>query len=131
METYNYYFTDGTASAVEVSEEWLAILTATDKREKNNNRRHTRRHISLDYMNTFDLDAEAEGSDPYETLLKKEDENNVRKAVNLLSEKQRELVEKVFFAEKSLREIARETGISHQALSKQMAVIYKNLRKFL
>ena len=48
-----------------------------------------------------------------------------------LSNKQRALLEKVFNQIMSLREIARQTGVSHQALSKQIAVIYKKLKKFL
>lgn len=30
----------------------------------------------------------------------------------------------------SLREIERQTGVTHQALSKQLAVIYKKLKNF-
>lgn len=131
MKTYTYYFVDGTSSTVEVSDELFDILTATDKQEENNDRKNTRRHVSLDYMNTFDLDVEAPDSDPYVSLLKKENEAEIRKAIKLLSPTQRNLVEKVFFKEMSLRQIAKEMGVSHQALSKQMAVIYKNLKLFL
>ena len=92
MAIYRYEFCDGTVNEVEVSDEWYALLIKMDKQEKNNDRRQTRRHVSLDYLNTFDLDIEAPGSDPITGLIKSEDKEELHKAINFLSPKQRKLI---------------------------------------
>ncbi len=45
-----YQFADETVE-IEVSEEWGNVLIELDRRERNSNRRETRRHTSLDNRN--------------------------------------------------------------------------------
>ena len=75
--------------------------------------------------------ADHDSGDPLSALIEKTDDKRIKTALSYLSDKQRALIEKVFYNDLSLREIARQTGISHQALSQQLATIYKKLKKFL
>ena len=75
--------------------------------------------------------ADHRDGDPLSALIEKTDDERIHKAISSLSDKQRSLIEKVFYNDLSLREIARQTGISHQALSQQLATIYKKLKKLL
>ena len=70
-------------------------------------------------------------ADPFAAAVLRDDDERIHNAIKHLSDKQRALLEKVFNQNMSLREIARQTGVSHQALSKQIAVIYKKLKKYL
>jgi len=75
--------------------------------------------------------ADHDSGDPLSALIEKTDDKRIKTALSYLSDKQRSLIEKVFYNDLSLREIARQTGVSHQALSQQLATIYKKLKKFL
>ena len=75
--------------------------------------------------------ADHRDGDPLSALIEKTDDEKLKNALSYLSDKQRALIEKVFYNDLSLREIARQTGISHQALSQQLATIFKKLKKFL
>ena len=131
MPKIKYEFTDGTINEVEVTEEFYALYEELENEEKRNNKRETRRHISLNYLNDNGIDFTDNSADPYFALVRREDEERIHKAILTLSTKQRALIEKVFNANMSLREISRQTGISHQALSQQLATIFKKLKKFL
>ena len=84
----------------------------------------------MNYLLENGIDFESPAADPLSVLLQNEDEKQIHKAMSTLSDKQRQLIEKVFYGEMSLREIARQTNVTHQALSKQLATIYKKLKKF-
>ena len=131
MQTIKYTFADGTASEIEVTEEIYAVHIEMANEEKRNNKRETRRHISLNYLNELGIDFESNAADPLSALIRREDEERIHKAISRLSDKQQALLEKVFNQNMSLREIERQTGVTHQVLSKQIAVIYKKLRNFL
>ena len=129
MQTIKYQFADGTTSETEVSDEFYALHLQLLHEEKRNHWKETRRHVSLQYLNEKGFDFEDGGADPLSSHIRQEDDERLHKALAYLSDKQRELVEKVFYENMSLREIAKQTGISHQALSGQLATIYKKLKK--
>lgn len=131
MKTITYKFCDGTTQTVEVSDELYSIHEELEKAERCNNKRETRRHISLDYLNSKGIDFEGDCGDPLFALIKAEDDEQFEAALSEISEKQRQLVEWFFYENRSLRDIAKELGVSHQALSKQMAVILKKLKNLL
>lgn len=131
MLKIKYEFTDGTINEVEVTEEFYAIYEELENEEKRNNKRETRRHISLNYLNESGIDFADANADPYFAIIRREDEERIHKAILTLSNKQRTLLGKIFNENMSLREISRQTGISHQALSQQLATIYKKLKKHL
>ena len=132
MKTIQYKFNDGTISEINVTDELYALHLELLQEEKRNHWKETRRHISLEYLIEHGADiADHDGGDPLSALIEKTDDERIKTALSYLTDKQRALIEKAFYNELSLREIARQTGVSHQALSQQLATIYKKLKKFL
>ena len=132
MKTIQYKFNDGSTSEINVTDELYALHLELLQEEKRNHWKETRRHISLDYLMEQGADiADHRDGDPLSALIEKTDDEKLKNALSYLSDKQRSLIEKVFYNDLSLREIARQTGVSHQALSQQLATIYKKLKKFL
>ena len=132
MKTIQYKFNDGSISKINVTDELYALHLELLQEEKRNHWKETRRHISLDYLMEQGADiADHRDGDPLSALIEKTDDEKLKNALSYLSDKQRSLIEKVFYNDLSLREIARQTGISHQALSQQLATIYKKLKKLL
>ena len=131
MKTIQYKFNDGTTKEISVTDELYALHLELLQEEKRNYWKETRRHISLDYLMEQGADIADGDGDPLSALIEKTDDEKLKNALSFLSDKQRSLIEKVFYNDMSLREIARQTGVSHQALSQQLATIYKKLKKFL
>ena len=132
MKTIQYKFNDGTTKEISVTDELYALHLELLQEEKRNHWKETRRHISLDYLMEQGADiADHDSGDPLSALIEKTNDERIKTALSYLSDKQRSLIEKVFYNDLSLREIARQTGVSHQALSQQLATIYKKLKKFL
>ena len=132
MKTIQYKFNDGTIREISVTDELYALHLELLQEEKRNHWRETRRHISLEYLMEQGVDiADHDSGDPLSALIEKTDDEKLKNALSFLSDKQRALIEKVFYNDLSLREIARQTGVSHQALSQQLATIYKKLKKLL
>ena len=132
MKTIQYKFNDGTTKEISVTDELYALHLELLQEEKRNHWKETRRHISLEYLMEQGADiADHDSGDPLSALIEKTNDERIKTALSYLSDKQRSLIEKVFYNDLSLREIARQTGISHQALSQQLATIYKKLKKFL
>ena len=132
MKTIQYKFNDGSISEISVTDELYALHLELLQEEKRNHWKETLRHISLDYLMEQGADiADHRDGDPLSALIEKTDDEKLKNALSYLSDKQRSLIEKVFYSDLSLREIARQTGISHQALSQQLATIYKKLKKLL
>ena len=131
MQKIKYTFADGTTSEIEVTDELYALHLQLVQEEKRNHWRETRRHTSLNYLMEMGVDFIDNAADLLTAVELREDDERVHKAIAALSDKQRALLDKVFNQNMSLREIARQTGVSHQALSKQLATIYKKLKKFL
>lgn len=131
MKTIQYKFNDGSISEINVTDELYALHLELLQEEKRNHWKETRRHISLDYLMEQGADIADGDGDPLSALIEKTDDERIKTALSYLSDKQLSLIEKVFYNDLSLREIARQTGVSHQALSQQLATIYKKLKKFL
>lgn len=131
MLKIKYTFADGTTSEIEVSDEFYALHLQLLQEEKRNHWRETRRHTSLNYLMEMGVDFIDTAADLLAAVELREDDERVHKAIAQLSDKQRALLDKVFNQNISLREIARQMGVSHQALSKQLATIYRKLKKFL
>ena len=126
-----YEFADGEVIEIEVEEAVGEVVIELERDEHNGNRRETRRHESYNDDNdkketlmdkSVDVEALAECND---------DKGNLKKAISKLKPHQQELVQKIFYQELSETEVARIMGISQQAISKQLKVIYKNLKNFL
>ena len=115
MKTIQYKFNDGTIKQVCVTDELYALHLELLQEEKRNHWKETRRHISLDYLMEQGADIADGDGDPLSALIEKTDDERIKTALSYLSDKQRALIEKVFYNDLSLRQIARHTGVSHQA----------------
>ena len=131
MPTIKYKFADGTTSEIEVTDELYALHLQLVQEEKRNHWRETRRHTSLEYLNENGIDFESPAADPLSVLLRSEDEERIHNAINQLSDKQKELAEKVFFKGMTLTAIAKEQGVSQPAITQQLATVLKKLKKLL
>ncbi len=131
MPTIKYKFADGTTSEIEVTDELYALHLQLVQEEKRNHWRETRRHTSLEYLNENGIDFESPAADPLSVLLRSEDEERIHKAINQLSDKQKDLAEKVFFKGMTLTAIAKEKGVSQPAITQQLATVLKKLKKLL
>ncbi len=131
MQTIKYHFADGTTSEIEVSDKFYTIYAELVQQEKRNHWKETRRHISLNYLTENGIDFESPAADPLSVLLQSEDKKQIHKAMSALSDKQKELAEKVFFKGMTLTAIAKEKGVSQPAITQQLATVLKKLKKFL
>lgn len=131
MQTIKYRFADGTTSEIEVSEEFYALHLELVQQEKRNHWKETRRHISLNYLTDNGIDFESPAADPLSVLIQQEDEKQIHKAMSALTNKQKELAEKVFFKGMTLTAIAKEKGVSQPAITQQLATVLKKLKKLL
>ncbi len=130
MQTIKYHFANGTTSEIEVSDKFYAIYAELIQQEKRNYWKETRRHISLNYLLENGIDFESPAADPLSVLLQNEDEERIHKAISKLSDKQKELAEKVFFKGMTLTAIAKEKGVSQPAITQQLATVLKKLKKY-
>lgn len=131
MQKITYEFNDGSTQSIIVTDEFYEQYQELVQQEKRNTKRETRRHISLNYLNDSGIDFADKAIDPCTQFVQKEQNIEIKHLLSKLKDKQKILLYQVVFENKSLHEIARKTGISHQALSQQLATIYKKLKKFL
>lgn len=131
MQTIKYRFADGTASEIEVTDEFYILYAELVQQEKRNHWKETRRHISLEYLNENGIDFASPAADLLSVLIQQEDEKQIHKAIAMLSDKQKDLAEKVFFKGMTLTAIAKEKGVSQPAITQQLATVLKKLKKLL
>ena len=130
MKKIIYQFADGTQNEVEVSDEFYAQYQEIEKEEKNKNRAETRRHISLSQMQENGFEPALQEPSLEETLIKEEQLDLLRKAMETLTDKQKELVNKVYFENRSIISIAREEGLTDMAIFNRLEKIHKKIKKF-
>ena len=139
--TYTWVSSDGTRNIIipgvdGVSETDLLILYDLDRLEANNDRRNRRHNISLevfidnpdktDVLIDAEVDIEKSVVEKLDRLLMR---NALHNATQSLSPEQIQLLEQVYIEKLSLREIARQEGIYHNALRKRLQSALKKLKK--
>ena len=122
-----YEFVTGEVSEVEVDERLGGMLLDLDRQQENNDQKETRRHVSLDGMD-YEGELFASAEDTERTVEHREDMARLYSAMEFLSPSQRELVEKVYFEERKITDIAREEGVSHVAVRDRLERIYKKIK---
>ena len=119
----SYEFVTGEISEIEVDEHLGGMLLDLDRQQYNNDHKETRRHVSLDgmdyegelFVSVEDTEGEAE---------RREDMVRLFSAMEALSPAQRELVEKVYFEEQKIADIAAEEGVDKSAVSHRLERIH-------
>ena len=125
-----YEFVTGEVSEVEVDEHLGGMLLDLDRQQYNNDQKETRRHVSLDGMD-YEGEMFVSAEDTEGAAERREDMVRLFSAMEALSPAQRELVEKVYFEERKITDIAREEGVSKQSVHERVGRALKNLKKNL
>ena len=126
----SYEFVTGEISEIEVDDALGEMLLDFDRQQYNNDHKETRRHVSLDGMG-YEGELFASADDTEGAAERREDMARLFSAMKALSPTQRELVEKVYFEERSFASIAREEGVGESAIRDRMKRIHKKLEKIL
>ena len=125
-----YEFVTGEISGVEVDERLGGMLLDLDRQQYNNDQKETRRHFSLNGMD-YEGELFVSAEDTEGEAVRREDMAWLYSAMEILSPAQRELLEKVYFEERKITDIAREEGVSEAAIRNRLKKIYSRLKKFL
>ena len=125
-----YRFADGHVEELAVEQEVAEGLKELDRQEYNNNHRETRRHVTFDcteeksWLATDDQRLSRLFDDPPEEVL-------LRMAINQLELHHRDLIIAIFYCGKKVVEYARLSGVSQSAISQQLGIAIKKLKKLL
>ena len=125
-----YRFADGHAEELEVEQEVAEALKELDRQEYNDNHRETRRHV------TFDCTEEKSWLAVDDQRLSRlldgpPDEIRLRVAINQLEQHHRDLIIAIFYRGTKIVDYARLSGVSQSAISQQLGIAIKKLKKLL
>ena len=128
----------GNEVSVEVNDEFAAVYVELDRQDKNNERKETRRHVSLnkkvknqdfeDIVEHIDL-LEDKRSNIEENYIQREEIATLRDGIKSLLPEQQKLLNQVFYEERSIKSLAEEYGVSSPAIINRLNKIYAQLRK--
>jgi len=133
-DTYTYYFADASKSVVtaqDVGQEWINKLYEMDDEEKSNNRKNTRRHVSIDKLVEMNVEPSYEDKYAPEDILEYIDDPELHYAVSILTEPQRKLLARLYLKGLTVTDIAEQDGVAVCSISKRFERIYKKIEKFL
>ena len=125
-----YRFADGHVEELKVEKEVAETLRELDRQEYNNNHRETRRHV------TFDCTEEKSWLAVDDQRLSRlldgpPDEIRLRVAINQLEQHHRDLIIAIFYRGIRIVEYAKLSGVSQSAISQQLGIAIKKLKKLL
>ena len=123
-----YEFVTGEVSEVEVDERLGGMLLDLKRQQDNNDQKETRRHFSLNGMD-YEGELFASAEDTEGEAVRRADMARLYSAMEALSPSQRELVQKVYFEERKITDIAREEGVSKQSVHERVERALKKLKK--
>lgn len=131
-----YEFLDGQAVEIEVDESLGEVMIEIEQEQYNRNRAETRRHNSLQQLETEDgVHEPMQFADPTEDIQLQVEINlrdeKLHEAIDGLTEEQKQLVYKVYFQDKKMSDIATEEKVSKMAITNRMKKIHNKLKKFL
>lgn len=124
------YTINGKDIDVEVTQEFARAFEQLKEEEKNNERRETRRHFSLEALTEEGFQVEDPKADIEDQLYKKLENNALVSAIKSLDPNQKWLIEQVFFLNRTQQDIAEELGVNHTAVRNRLRKIYKKMKKF-
>lgn len=116
---------------IEVSDEWGMIVLEMDRLNYNNDKKETRRHLSLD--TGYDLGGwlMSDEYDPCRMMAEEAEREKVQSILSHLTKTQAEIVQAVCFEGMSITEFAKRKGISQPAASQRLMTAKKRLKKYL
>lgn len=117
--------------AIDVTEDWVAILVECDRLEANNNLTERRRHYHLEACDYEGEDFAAEDT-AFEQFIENDYARGLLEpALSTLTAPQREVIDALFYKGLTAREYAMRKGISEAAVSKAKKVAIEKMKKFL
>ena len=125
-----YVFVNDEVSEIEVEEALGGLLLELDRKEANNTRSETRRHISLSEL-SYEGSLFDAGIDVPEEVWARISAEALREALQKLPPAQRELIVQVYFQGRRPAEIARAEGVTRQSVSELSQRALKKLQKYL
>lgn len=126
-----YEFLTGETLEIEVSDEIAEVAIEIERETYNSNRRETRRHNSIEDMQSLGVQFKDIESDTANMVEEKENKETLHNALDKLLPQQKELVQKVFFQGMSIVQIARAEGVNEAAIRNRLNKIYKKLKNIL
>lgn len=131
MSAIRYRLSDGHTEEIEVSEALAAEYAAMERREKQIERKETRRHQSLDKSLESGFDVVDTRVDIQSEAERNEDAIRIHNAIQSLTEKQRLVFLRHAEDELTFREIGEELGVGTQAVWEHYTAAIKKLKKIL
>ena len=127
MKEYIYKFADGTKSVVAVEDKLFEVLKGLDQAEKYGKRKETRRHVSLDELWDNGMNVPVFDEHTFGELFANLPNEELFEAVKNLAVEQKELLKKVFYERKRLKEIASEQKVTPQLISWRLRITLEQL----
>lgn len=123
-----YKFINGEETSIEVYGDFEEIILDLDRDLKNNNRKETRRHESLNLLDS-DKQSIATNTDVYSQTLKNLDKDKLYAAISKLSPNEQDFIKKVFLQNRPVTytEYAKSIGVKVDTLYQKMWRIKKKL----
>lgn len=130
---YTYYFADGSKSVVtaqDVGQELINLLYEMNEEEKHNNRKNTRRHISIEEL--VEHNAEPTETDHYfaDAIFGDMQNEFFAEAVETLTTAQKRLVRQLYVEGYTQQDIAEMEGVKQQAISCRLQKIFSKIQRF-
>lgn len=134
MAKIEYTLPNGKIKTFEVDEHtalsYAQIEKETRREEERTRWRKRKKLNSLEEMTDFGVQFKSNEPTPEELAIHRDESRRLHNALSLLPENQQKLVFNVYFNGQSLTEIAKQEGVSYQAIQNRMAKILKNLKLF-
>lgn len=130
-----YCFSDGRTEEIEVTEEFAneyALIEKETKREEWRYQWRSRKKlVSMDALAELGSQFESENESAEDIIIRNELKEDLRKIISdYLTPSQIELLKLIYIQNKSLKELAKEFGVSYQAIQNRHTKILNRLRQF-
>ncbi|MFR1377853.1 MAG: RNA polymerase sigma factor [Clostridium neonatale] len=126
-----YEFVTGEKLEIEVNEDIASISIEIERKIYNNNQKESRRHNSIDSMEEAGFQFEDINDDIEVKVEEAETTDEIKNAIKTLIPNQQDLIEKIFYKDMKIVDIAAYEGVTEAAIRNRLNKIYKKLKKIL
>ncbi|MBP2654581.1 MAG: sigma70-ECF: polymerase sigma factor, sigma-70 family [Firmicutes bacterium] len=118
-----YEFLNGETVEIEAPDSVVEVSIEIDRAIYKNDRREKRRHNSIEALAEPGIQIADSSSEIAATVEAKETHEVLHNALYKLSSQQRELIQKVYFEERTMADIAQDEGVTAQAVQDRVALV--------
>ncbi|MDU4847528.1 sigma-70 family RNA polymerase sigma factor [Clostridium sp.] len=126
-----YEFVTGEKLEIEVNEDIAGISIEIERNIYNNNQKESRRHNSIERMEDAGFQFEDINNSIEVKVEEVETTNEVKDAIKTLIPNQQDLIEKIFYKDIKIVDIAAYESVTEAAIRNRLNKIYKKLKKVL